>query len=390
MYQYGNPFLTNIDLSQIGSTEVAAIGDGIKLPIKGIRYSQSGIVFVNNVGTVTNTNNIVTFSYLSNGNDVNITPTGDVNKLVIKPLGEVYIKLDPLLETTYATAGFNRNLDFTKLRRFQSTARSGNTNYSVTASKNAYSTTTVKQIGVIALDNDGKEVGRTYYVVSPHFTTGYTTGYNVQANAGYNSNNIPNSAPIYTNEEFVNGDIDPTYANQYNLYINEANEDNFIHKKIPLTVSGNVAKLKFEIRENAELVPANTTTLSAGEGFWMRINGVNTQLAQDAELNISQGNYGLYYGEPQTDGTLGVDENTKSLTAVVFDKNDSEFYAIFDKNWKSANIEVYDFSGKLILSEKSVRTNSNYKLRIPRDTKNAFLVVMKSDNGQIYNTKIMR
>ena len=403
LYQYGNPFLTNIDLSNIGITEsgnpatlpVGSKGDGMKLPIQGIRYSQKDIVFNVATGGTTNSNSYVTFAYDVNNSNI-VIPTGDINNLVVKPLGEIYIKLNTNLETTFGGVAFvrdfTRNLNFNNLRRFKGTsARATNVDYSVTASKNGTSaSSTVKQIGVIALDAGGVEIGRTYYVVSPNFTTGYTTDYNVQANNGYDSNNIPNPSAVFTNEEFLNGGLDPTYANQYNLYINEANENDFIHKEIPLTVGGNVSKLKFEIRENAELIPINVNTLSTGEGFWMKVNGINTQLAQGAELNIGQGNFGLYYGEPQIDGTLAVNENIKSSTLVAFDKTKSEFYAIFDKNWKRADIEIYDLSGKLISLEKGISTISNYLLKIPRDLKNAYLVVLKSDKGQVYSTKIMR
>ena len=41
LHQYGNPYFTNIDLSKIGLLDAGVNGDGNRLPVLGIRYSQS-------------------------------------------------------------------------------------------------------------------------------------------------------------------------------------------------------------------------------------------------------------------------------------------------------------------------------------------------------------
>lgn len=390
LYQYGNPFLTNIDLSWIGAdVDEPVTADGNKLPIKGIRFSQEGVNYSTSGGTTTTTNRTVTFS--RNTSTGGTIPAGDVNSLVIKPLGVVYIKLDPTLISTYATANLNRSLNFNTTRRFATTARAAGS-YSVTAAKNSPSST-LKQLGVIALDSQDNEISRTYYVVRDNATTGYSSVATLQANIGYNSDNTPTNGPIYTNEEYMTGGIDPTYASQYNLYINEANEVNFLHKKIPLTLnSPAISKLKFEIREDAALIPANQSALSAGESFWIKINGANVMLSQNQVISAgSVTQAGLYYGEPQPETVLGTSDLTKkSATIVTYEKSSDNFVAIFDKNWKNADITIFDMSGKLINSEKGVNTKSNHTLNIPKQINNGYLVTIKADNGQVYNTKIMR
>lgn len=388
LYQYGNPFLTNIDLSWIG-TEIAETGtvtDGNKLPIQGIRYSQTGVNYSPLTGGTTTVNNIITFGNSSSGT----VPVGDVNELVIKPMGAVYIKLNPALEQPSTPTLYSRILNFSTLRRFSYAKRLAGTSYSVTAAKNG-SSSTFKQLGVIALDNDDKEISRTYYVVHANATTGYSSLATLQANLGYNSTNTPLSGAIYTNEEYVTGGIDPTYASQYNLYINEANEVNFLHKKIPLTLNSNgISKLKFEIRENAALIPTGQSALSSNESFWIKINGSNVMLSQDQVISVaSVSDAGLYYGEPET--VLGTAETTKkSETIVTYEKSSDSFVVIFDKAWKNADITVFDMSGKLINSEKKVSTASNHVLNIPKQLNNGYLISIKADNGQVYNTKIMR
>ncbi|WP_435525688.1 hypothetical protein [Chryseobacterium indoltheticum] len=63
-------------------------------------------------------------------------------------------------------------MDFDNLRRFSSIPRAQTgTSYSVTAGKNTNAT--LKQLGVLALDANGNQIGETYYVVSPDLTTGH-------------------------------------------------------------------------------------------------------------------------------------------------------------------------------------------------------------------------
>lgn len=389
LYQYGNPFLTNIDLSWIGTEagETGLIKDGNRLPVQGIRYSLGGVTYSPTTGSTTPVNSTVTFSHSAAGT----VPAGDVNNLVIKPMGAVYIKLNPELETQYPGV-FTRSLDFNTLRRFNKTARAASTDYSVSAAKSGASSGTLKQIGVIALDSQDRELGRTYYVVASNAVTGFNnSGISMQASTGF-SNNVPSQPVIYTNEEFTTGGIDPTYASVYNLYINEANEANFLSKRIPLKLNSTaISKLKFEIRENAALLPDAQDQLSTGESFWIQqADGTNVKLAQNQTLNASLGDLGLYYGQPQPTGALGVNEINNSTTVVAYDQKSDHYTVLFDKNWKKADITIYDMSGKLINVRKDIRTTSNHILDIPKGVKNAYIVVIQSDNGQEYKTKLMR
>lgn len=394
LYQFGNPFLTNLDFAWIGTEagETGAIKDGNILPVKGVRYGVSSVNYSTTTGTTT-VSQFVTFNYNgTNGSLATVVPVGDVDNLVIKPMGTVYVKLDRSLNAQFN--GFNNNLNFATLRRFSKRSRAANVAYTVTAAKNnPANATSVKQLGVIALDAQDKEISRTYYVVHGNGSTGYTTDYNLQTNTGFNENNTPINSSIYTNEEFVSGGIDPTYASRYNLYINEANEVNFLHKKIPLTLNSSaISKLKFEIRENAALIPAAQSALSSGESFWIKLNGNNTMVSQDQIINVSSiTSGGLYYGEPEVEGSLGASESVKkNSTVVTYEKSTDNFVVIFDKSWKNADITIYDMSGKLINSEKKVNTLSNHVLNIPKHLNNGYLITIKADNGQVYNTKIMR
>ena len=84
---------------------------------------------------------------------------------------------------------------------------------------------TVKQLGVIGLDANGNEISRTYYVVSPSFTTGHRFLLPRQ----FRLQRVPELSVPY--EEALNGGYDNNYTN-YWLYINEANEGNFQGKML--------------------------------------------------------------------------------------------------------------------------------------------------------------
>ncbi|MGN7756649.1 MULTISPECIES: T9SS type A sorting domain-containing protein [Chryseobacterium] len=375
IYQFGNPFLTNLDLSRIGYLENGGTTDGNNISnIWGVRYDP-GTVVVGSQGNAYSTGALIQ-TYTNPGG----VPVGDVG-MIIKPMQTFVLKLR---DNTAQT------LDFNTLRRFNSTVRAAATDYSVTAAKNAAKSIdgTVKQLGVIGLDDSGKEVARTYYVVSPNSVTGHQTSVatTVQATAGSNI--------IGTFEEALNGGYDTNYTSKYWLYINEANESNFKGKNVKLVNydTGKVKSYKFEIRENGELVPAGTHLLSAGIGFYYKAsNGTLQPATQDGIAPNAVASYDLYYGEP-SNVVLAAKETvaTPSRTMVVYNPEITNYIVRFDPNWKKADIEVYDMSGKLVISKKAVDTSTDFVIELNGAIKNSYVVKIVSDKGETVNTKILK
>lgn len=370
IYQFSNPFLTNIDLSRIAYNEPAAITDGNNLSnIYAVRLEPSGVQYSPSNGSgSTGTFKSITFNAG--------VPTGDVEYTMVRPFGTFVIKLN------------NNNgplFNFRTLRRFNYLSRAAGTSYSVTASKNT-NTGTVKQLGVIALDSNGNEVGRTYYVVYPDGTTGHSVDSKTQI-VGYSTD------VINTYEEALNGGYDLNYTNSYWLYINEANENNFLGKNIKLVNYDltRATSYKFEVRENAELVPNGTHQLSTGIGFYYKAqNGTLQPVNQGATTNVTHAEYDLYYGAPNS-AVLGTENNTKpSRTVVVYNPEIANYIVRFDPNWKKADIQVYDMSGKLIISKKDVTASKDFVIELNGSVKNSYLVAIKADNGEIVNTKILK
>ena len=47
-------------------------------------------------------------------------------------------------------------------------------------------------------------------------------------------------------------------------------------------------------------------------------------------------------------------------------------------------------SGKLIVSERNINTNSNFTIKLEKDIRNGYIVDIKTDNGEKVTTKILK
>ncbi|MCW0509110.1 T9SS type A sorting domain-containing protein [Riemerella anatipestifer] len=381
IYQYGNPFLTNLDLGQL----VSAIPN-----IRGVRIEPSGVISTGQGATYSTGYKFVTFT---GGIAVGDTPA------IIKPMQTFVIKLKDNTSQT---------LDFDNLRRFAYTQRALGTNYSVTAqakkgnlggelttlssnkianNSTVSSSSTVKQLGLIALDADGKELDRTYYVVYNDAQTGQPSSASTQVAAS--SGNI-----IGTFEELPTGGVNESLTNTYWLYINEANEVAFKGKEIPMyTFSDKVYSLKVDIKENAKSIDDGVSKLTSNESFYIKVGDNLTELKQGATLPVTPtagaAYFGLYYGKPANEVLSSVEVQKPSSTAVVFDSGSSTHKILFDQTWIKADVVVYDMSGRIIISQRGVDASNAFEIKLPAG-QGAYLVTAVSEKGVKFSQKIVK
>jgi hypothetical protein len=188
-------------------------------------------------------------------------------------------------------------------------------------------------------------------------------------------------------ENALNGGYDNNYTSKYWLYINEANEEDFQGKAIPMMIySSNVKSLKFELRENAEL----SQELSSGKSFFYSINGGLNKVSQNGNVPVSVNSslsVKLYYGEPQ--GTLSSGEEFQpSRTMVVYNPNISKYFVKFDKNLKTADVSIFDASGKLISKNENVNCHNDFIIDANL-VSGIYIVKITSDNGESTTSKIL-
>lgn len=374
IYQFGNPYLTNLDLSNIGRVETGGPTDNNFLKnIWGIKYDAGIVKTLANGSTYSTGALIVTFDS-STG-----FPLGDLSKFIVKPLQSFVIKMrvnDPTITAPV--------LSFNTLRRFKYTSRLDGVGYSVTADKGA-TTGTIKQLGVIALDSDGVEIGRTYYVVAPQFTSGHQ-------NNSEKTVQVSGSGPSVLGTFEENAEVGGYDYNNINylLYINEANETDFKGKPLPLVIyNADVKKLKFQILENGVPLEDGVHDLSTGIGFhYKALNGAITAIKQSDEINVNTDEYGLYYGVGSI--VLGAGDTKISRTIVVYSPNDENYVVQFDPQWSRASVKVYDMSGKLVISESKINTKSNFVIKLSDQIRSTYVVAVESENGQKINAKIIK
>lgn len=374
IYQFGNPYMTNLDLSQIAVSETNGDGNnltniyGVRLEVQGVQYSTTG-------GGGSATYKFITF-------DAGGVAVGDVPYAMVRPMGTFVVKLKDNLAP--------QNLNFSTLRRFNYHRRQPSTAYNVSAAKNTLSGT-VKQLGIIGLDVDGNEVQRTYYVVSPNTISGHTSNPTVQvaASGGTSFGTFEENA--------TTGGYDSNYFS-YWLYINEANESNFKGKNIKLVnYNPNIVSFKFEIREDATEIANGAHLLSSGEGFYYK-KGTDTSVlpaTQGATVVSLPGSsngveYDLYYGLPNPTSLGTTDIKKQSKTLVVYNPDTDGYFVRFDSSWKKANIDIFDLSGKLVSSKKDVDATRDHVLDLEKDLKIGYLVTIISEKGEKVTSKIVK
>ncbi len=386
IYQFGNPYLTNINLKYIGTIIDNLMGVRVE-PSTSVKATgaETGGVYV---------------SYNSAG-----VAIGDVKQVIVRPMGTFEIKLSgPSVKV----------LDFGQLRKFAYEANSSNTstyNGGVTVQSESsnkdfvlselstnstakianarLSSSTVKQLGVIALDADGKELGRTYYVVYADGVSGQPTKFSSQVTA--NSKTI-----IGTFEESKKGGVDEDLINSYWLYINEANENDFKGKEVPMRIySSDVKSLAFEILENAEDIADGQERLSSGESFYIFDGKKHVLVGNNKKISVSSdANFGLYYGKP---AELVSQKNTiatiqkPSATILAYDESIAAHKILFDPEWKKATVQVFDLSGRLIFSQANVdATKGEFVVNLPSAVRGTYVVTAVSETGKKFSQKVIK
>ena len=387
IYQFGNPYLTNINLKYIGTIIDNLMGVRVdpSTSVKATGAETSGVyVSYNNAGVA----------------------IGDVKQVIVRPMGTFEIKL---------SGPSVRVLDFGQLRKFAYEANTSNTstynggvtvqsessnkdfvlselstNSTVKIGNAKLSNSSVKQLGVIALDADGKELGRTYYVVYADGVSGQPTKFSSQVTA--NSKTI-----IGTFEESKKGGVDEDLINSYWLYINEANENDFKGKEVPMRIySPDVKSLAFEILENAEDIADGQERLSSGESFYIFDGKKHVLIGNNKKISISStdAEFGLYYGKP---AELVSQKNTiatiqkPSATILAYDESIAAHKILFDPEWKKATVQVFDLSGRLIFSQANVdATKGEFVVNLPSAVRGTYVVTAVSETGKKFSQKVIK
>lgn len=388
LYQFSNPYLTNLDFGKLNELVPGFVG--ARVDVEEVVTDATD----HREGFATQSTD-ATYVVWADGELV-----GDTDA-VIRPLQTFVIKTDgaggtldvanlrsfsyepkvdavrtSVTENTYSKMSANaRRNSLSTMSRSASSART-----LATSTQEAF----VKQVKVSALDANGNELGRTYYYVTPNATTGIgETERKRQVTA--TSNHV-----IGTFEEDKNGGYDQVAVNKYWLYINEANENDFRGKEVPLALYSDAIKsLKFELKEDNQLVAENAS-LSNGESFYIKTkDGEAKEIRQGMVIPATSYEYGLLYGAPvvaKAEEPAPVVEVKREATELVLDAATGQYKLLFASDWKTATVQVFNLLGRKV-SEVKVDAKQEYTVTLPAN-KSTYVIRAISDTGAKFDKKV--
>lgn len=182
--------------------------------------------------------------------------------------------------------------------------------------------------------------------------------------------------------------------------INTVNTD-FVAKPIPMLFDrqeGDTTsyKIKAELFEGSIFndLKINNENFSDGNSFYIYDNETD-ELAEikngsvfqihPIPVNGSKNRYEVYWNEGPS-GKMGTGDQNLSST-IVYKNNDSH-YVRFNDNWVSAEVKVYDLTGRNIITFDNVTTKTDLEINLPG--RGVYAVKVVANTGEVYTQKIIK
>ena len=403
MHRFSNPFTSNLDLSNIKKLEswISFKIGGVKkdptevfdttIRFKINRLPSDYTVKWNNQSGGTNTGSVRISAYLQKA-ETGTTPyfwAGNPDALIIKPFE--YFEID--YYTIAKAANNNSNIvtaSYTigeNLKTFKYNFSSGGSGaFARNQNNSLLNNEALKESGLSAendftqmelflLNNNDIQGEASYFVNGDFYTTGNSTTEKLLSN------------PIFLYEESKDGTVVTTAQ----TLLNQFNSQDYIGK--PLRIGFNNLKqgdnytINLRLFEHSILNQVKDLTL--GKYYLLdkvknevtEVNG-NTQINFTADDKIND-RFEFYWNEKPA--TLGTDDLNKTNGTYLYAANANK-YIRFEKRNTTANIEVFDMSGRLISRKQNVNTTSDYKLELVKST-SLYVVVITYKDGKVVSEK---
>lgn len=101
--------------------------------------------------------------------------------------------------------------------------------------------------------------------------------------------------------------------------------------------------------------------------------------------------YVIYWNDGPENSTIfdKLDVSDELTHNTVIYKDADSHKIKFNKTWKTAEVKVYDLTGRLIYSKSNVRvSDGDYVLDLPKNS--TYVVKLQSENGEVYTKKIIK
>ncbi|SMC53314.1 T9SS type A sorting domain-containing protein [Moheibacter sediminis] len=407
-FQFGNPYTSNIDLSRLGQNELN--GDGMYftdlagvVKISSMDWGQTTGVDVAGVGKVRATWNGTTWA-------------GNVNALIVKPFEGFYIALNDAADRNDRTFSFtdglktfantpafpggagpsNRGLDqnedfFSSDQSAEAEDRLANLSTLVLSSSSSRSS--FYQLGLNLYTEDDIQTGNTVYVV---VDTKTQSGIAQPLESDYDDF----QKGFFLSQENANG----SEVNSPNriMQINAINP-RYVSKPIPLFFQTNEGDMsayyvKADLFYKNIFSKLNPEDINFVDGnsffFYDKIQDVLLPITTDFSYYIERpeeaqsSRYVVYWnGGPEAGSErMSVSDEIAGKTEVY---KDGETHKIrFNETWSSADIAVYDMTGRSIFKKEGVKTNVDFTLDLPNTS--VYVVKIQSNTGETVTQKILR
>lgn len=388
-YQYGNPYTSNIDLSNIGTN--TGYDDGVYIQdLKGV-YKFNDITWNPTVGTGGSSSSAVgAFKATFNGT----TWAGDADALIIKPFEPFVLTLN---SNTPQTFSFSDKLKtFTNLPRVIPTPFAKNqSNSQVGEYESEGITGDFYQLGLRLYNEDGSQTGNRVYVV---VASGVENGVNHNFEAEYADFN--NRTGFYLAQENVEGL--PVKTSARKMDINAVNPD-FVNKPIPMFLNRTAGDtkgyyVKADLFHHSIFNKLDTENQNFEDGnsffFFDDKEDVMIPITTDFSYYIAPEDiygqklrYEVYWNaDPLSRDHLGVNDEFAGSTIIY--KNQNIHQVKFNENWTNAEVKVYDMTGRNIQTFENVNAKSDFAIKLP--SKGVYVVRIKSNTGEVYTQKIIK
>lgn len=376
-YQYGNPYTSNIDLSDISSSITLLSGVA--------KYGK--LTWNIDEGSSYSTNLVTKATWNGSG------WIGDAEALIIRPFEPFIIAVDDDDDDDEAPASYTFTFD-NNIKTFAQEASAtvtpvggrpfGNNGNGTTQTNNL----SIHQLGLDLNTNDGFSTGNRVYVGTSEIEiTGEKQGHEaVYAEFGTQTG-------LYLLQE----NIDETYDASYKLFINTVNSEDYVAKPIHLGFNvgndnlGYSFNITSRLSENGNLAVIPEGNFSSGNTFYFYDSQEEylTEVTADFSYSFTQtettnDRFIIYWnGVPEF---LGNTDIIKDQTQVY---KDSGVHKVrFDKTWTSADVTVYDISGKLVSKYAGVDTSNDLTLVLAK-TAQSYVVKIVNEKGEVVTRKIV-
>ncbi|WP_313385369.1 T9SS sorting signal type C domain-containing protein [Chishuiella sp.] len=404
LHRFSNPFTSNLDLSDISidNSWIKFIIDGVvKSPTQ--TFDPTAIKFKLNKLTSNNSNwnienggsnpNITRISvYLQKGTNQS-TPyfwAGNPDALIIKPFEYFEIDYYTMIKarngnSNLVKANFNIS-DSQKTFENEYKYKNNTTGVYSRNSANNSNEDIIESKGLIAgndftqlelsLFNEENSQGDAIYLVNSSF---YKTGDNLEESFTYN--------PIFLHEENKDGSI----VLESETLFNQFNSDDYIGKPIKIGFNNLTEGQEYTInlRFFEKSILNKVKNFSTGNYYLLdKVKNNVTEINSESKINFianskTYDQYELYWKQKPSLNNI----NNINSTFIYTDNNYQ--FVKFEQSNTTADIDVFDLTGRKILSKNAVTTSSDYQLNL-NNISSIYVVKITYKNGKTVTKKIIK